>query len=69
MKTILDIVITEVPGDVTDINAGWFMNIGKYNSEDDIRITKHLAQEILAEQASRRRLLANEDSKEQPNGN
>lgn len=55
MKTIFDVVVTEVVGDAADLNTGWFMNIGKFNDETDIRITEHLAKEILAEQNARRR--------------
>lgn len=56
MANILDIVITEVAGDLRDLNTGWFMNIGKYNSKDDIRITESLAKAILEEQKSRREI-------------
>jgi hypothetical protein len=52
MKTVLDVVITELE---SLEGTQWFMNIGKYNSEDDIRITPTLAKLILDEQAYMRK--------------
>lgn len=54
MKTILNVVVTEVVGASNSGGSNWYMNIDAFNDDDDIYVSEELAKAILKDQSNQR---------------